>query len=437
MLLVFLLIMVQSAFAITAGVAVLFSASLKAVPPGVYAGELSIGGMSYPDAEKAIESNYAGRFKIKSLQLEVENGEIYEIPFSQIDANIDGTATVHLLKTRKGIKALPDFFNFYFGPSRPILQPAIKFNEGKLRKELLDLSEKIYTAPSNAVISYKDGIVDKKAETNGISLNVTNTVKVIRDRLLTNPWGTVKLSRAGNFELQAVPPAIKLKDYDEIQQVFAEYTTKIVDEELSDSIELAVEAINAVVLPAAVDSEHSQVFSFVEGLKAENATFENDNEGYDQVASTLYAALLSAGIPADSITRMQHKLLADYIEPGLDAWISGSAGDLRFSNTFSNKIAIFAQMEGDRVRVAIAGSISDNKGKYKIETEITQKFAPPVYNVENRSLKPGEKVVLSPGKEGVMVNVYRNGELVGTDKYEAEKAIVQIGPNTDWKNDHK
>jgi hypothetical protein len=60
-----------------------------------------------------------------------------------------------------------------------------------------------------------------------------------------------------------------------------------------------------------------------------------------------------------------------------------------------------------------------------------------VYYVENRNLKPGEKVILNPGKEGVMVNVYRNGELIGPDKYEAEKAIVQIGPNTDWKNENK
>lgn len=432
-LIVFLLIMIQSALAITAGVVVLFNVSLKAVPTGVYVEELSIGDMSYPDAVKAVEADYKDKFENKSLKLEVEQGETYEIPFSQIDADVDGNATVHSLKVLNGIKDIPVLLNSYFGHSKPVLRPVIKFNESKLRKALLELSDKIYIAPSDAEINYKDNKIDKKAETGGISLNVSNAVDVIRNQLLTDLWVSVKFTRSPNYELQAVPPSKKLRDYDEIQQVLAEYSTKIVDEELSECIELAIDTINGAVLPAA-GSEGAQEFSFVEWLKNENADFENDSEGYDQVASTLYAALLTAGIPADSITRLAHKLSVDYIEPGLDAWISGSAGDLKFSNPYGHKIAIFAQLEDGRVKVVVAGSMSDKKEKYEIKTEITQRFAPHVYNVENSSLKPGEKVVLNPGKEGVMVNVLRNGEFIYNDKYEAEKMIVQIGPNTDWKN---
>lgn len=436
-LIVFSLIIVQSALAITAGVVVLFNASLKAVPTGVYVEELPIGNMSYSDAAEAVEASYDNKFKLDSLKLEIEKGETFEIPFSQIDANVDGDATVHSLKASKGIKDIPVLLKSYYGHSKLVLKPVIKFNESKLRKLLVELSEKIYIAPVDAVVSYKDNRIEKKAETNGISLNVANAVDVIRNQLSTDPWGTVKFTRSENFELQIVAPLKKLKDYDDIQQVLAEYTTKIVDEELSDCIELAADSINGVVLPAAVDSKDAQVFSFVEWLKAKNANFENDSEGYDQVASTLYATLLLAGTPYDSITRLAHKLSVDYIEPGLDAWVSGSAGDLKFSNPFSHKIALFAQIENGRVRVAIAGSMSDMKEKYELKTEITQRFAPPVYNVENNSLKPGEKVVLNPGKEGVMVNVLRNGELIGMDKYEAEKKIVQIGPDTDWKNNNK
>lgn len=436
-LLIFLLIVFQSALAITVGVAALYIVSLKTVPSGVYAGELSIGGMSYTDAVKAVEDEYIDKFKLKTLLLDVENGEIHEIPFSQIDVKVDGNATIQSIRVLKGLKDIPNLFNTHFGQSKPVLQPIVKFNEGKLRLALLELSEKSYIATTNAVIRYKDGKIDKKAETNGMSLNVTNTVEVIRNKLSTDPWSAVKLSRAGNFELQALEPSIKLKDYDEIQQVLAEYTTKIVDEELSDCIEMAVEAINGVVLPANNNTDKPHEFSFVEELMTKNINFENDNEGYDQVASTLYAALLSAGIPAESITRLAHKLAVDYIEPGLDAWISGSEGDLKFANPFSHKIAMFAQMQGGRVKVVIAGSLSDKKGKVEIKTEIAQRFAPPIYNVENISLKPGEKVVLNPGKEGVLVNVFRNGKLIGTDTYEAEKKIVQIGPNTDWKNDDK
>ncbi len=436
-LLVFLLIIVQSALAIIVGAVALLGASEKSVPAGVRVGDLHVGGMSYYDAAAAIEKNYENKFKTASLQLQIENGESFEIPFSSIDADVDGNETLLPLRKQKGIKDTLVLFQNYFGHYRPSLQPAVRFNEGKLRESLLEISERIRIEPVNAEITYQAGIIEKKAETDGLELNIANSVEVIRQQLSANPLGTVLLSCAKNFELQSVVPEIRLKDYDDIQQVLAEYTTDIIDTELSDSIRLAVDAINGVVLPAAGNAETPQVFSFVEWLKKEDAGFENDNEGYDQVASTLYATLLMAGIPSDSITRLPHKLSVDYIEPGLDAWISGNAGDLRFTNTFSHKVAVFAQMDENTVRVVLAGSMSDKKEKLQLKTEIVQRFAPPVYNVENKSLKPGESVVLNPGKEGLMVSVFRNGELLSTDKYEAEKKIVQVGPGAGSNQDEK
>lgn len=145
----------------------------------------------------------------------------------------------------------------------------------------------------------------------------------------------------------------------------------------------------------------------------------------------MYAALLEAGIPAENITRLPHKLTMDYIEPGLDAMVAEDAYDLRFSNPFGNNLAIYAVKKGTVVTVAVAGSRDDRPDRNVISTQTVNKSAPPVYYVENRDLKPGEQVVLDPGKEGITVRVYRNNELISTDTYEAESSIVQIGPDTD------
>jgi vancomycin resistance protein YoaR len=142
----------------------------------------------------------------------------------------------------------------------------------------------------------------------------------------------------------------------------------------------------------------------------------------------MYAALLEAGIPAENITRLAHRLTVDYIEPGLDAMVAEDAYDLRFANPFGNTLAIYAVKEGSVVTVAIAGNREDKSEKNVIRTQIVQKSSPPVYYVENRELEPGEQIVLDPGKAGVTVRVYRNDELVSTDTYEAESSIVQIGP---------
>jgi vancomycin resistance protein YoaR len=435
-LLIFLLVVVQSAVAISAGIAALHIVSQKSLPPEVYVGDLSVGGMGYPEAVKKVEAAYTDKFKLDAIKIETEKGT-FEIPYSQINAKIDGSAMQNSFSEMNSLAGIPNLFNVYFGNARTVLKPVIKLNEGKLREALLELADKLYVASVDAEIIYKDGVIERKSETNGVSLSVANAAELIRKQISGNPWEPVKFKRSGNYELQAVLPEIKLKDYEEIQQVLAEYSTDIADDKLIDSIELAIDSINGIVLPATVKGKEAQPFSFVEWLMNENADFENDNEGYDQVASTLYVALLSAGIPADSITRLPHKLAVDYIDPGLDAWISGDAGDLRFTNPFGHKLAIFAQMENGRIKVVIAGDIGDKKGNYKITTEITQRFKPAVYNVENESLKPGERIVLNPGKDGIAVNLYINGEFVKSDKYESEKAIVQIGPGTELKNEGK
>jgi vancomycin resistance protein YoaR len=152
------------------------------------------------------------------------------------------------------------------------------------------------------------------------------------------------------------------------------------------------------------------------------------------VASTLYAALLSAGIDKSSITRLAHKIPVEYIEPGLDAWISGNGGELKFSNTLGHKLAVFAEMEDERFVVRIAGNAEDKKQELALKIDIVERSSPPVMNVENSSLKKGEKVVQDPGREGIRVNVYRGGELIGTDTYAAVKKIIQIGPGTEWSD---
>ncbi|MFG0263601.1 MAG: VanW family protein, partial [Rhodopirellula sp. JB055] len=194
----------------------------------------------------------------------------------------------------------------------------------------------------------------------------------------------------------------------EIQLVLGQYSTSIKDGRSNDSIQHAVDSINGIMIPEAGEDGTLYEFSFSECLGISDVDSEDD--GYDQVASTLYAALITAGLPKDRIVRFQHELPVDYIEIGLDSWVGGSAVDLRFTNPFDNPLTVFAVREGSVVTVAIAGNREDKDEKCVIRKEIVQELPPPVYYIENKDLKPGEKVVLDPGKSGVTVNVYRRSE---------------------------
>lgn len=439
--LVFFIIFIQSALAVTVGIVALSYASHDSFPNGAYIAGLDVGGLKKTDAAKKIKDYFDGIFSDGSLTIAIEGNGEYKIPYKDIDMEIDDAATVNSMEGWNTANYVPGLLKAYLGREKLKISPVLNFSEGKLRQKLIGLSKNINKAPVDASIYIENGQVAKRAETAGYILNVDNAVSSIRKCLNNNFGSRVQFNKKDNFEIQSVNPKIMLKEFNDIEQVISQYTTDINDEEMRASIKIGADAINGIILDGkSMNGMESGSFSFIECLKNADSDFANDNEGYDQVASTLYGALLEVGIDRNAITRLPHELAPEYIEAGLDAWISGNGSDLKFINTLEHKIILFAGIEGNKLTVRLAGNIRDKKQDFKIRVETVQKFDPPIVNIENKDLKPGEKVMLSPGKDGVMVKVYRNAELIGTDKYEAEKTIVQIGPGTDWNsssNDNK
>lgn len=73
--------------------------------------------------------------------------------------------------------------------------------------------------------------------------------------------------------------------------------------------------------------------------------------GICQVSSTLYAAMLTAGIPATE--RHAHSLSMSYIPKGMDATISGTSKDLKFENIYDAPIVIYASANDGTLTITI------------------------------------------------------------------------------------
>ena len=73
--------------------------------------------------------------------------------------------------------------------------------------------------------------------------------------------------------------------------------------------------------------------------------------GVCQVSSTLYAAMLHAGLPATE--RYPHSLPVIYLPDGYDAAIAGTSKDLKFTNTFSQPLLIQASASGGTLTVTL------------------------------------------------------------------------------------
>ncbi len=73
--------------------------------------------------------------------------------------------------------------------------------------------------------------------------------------------------------------------------------------------------------------------------------------GICQVSSTLYACMLTCGVPA--LERHPHSLPVSYIPAGMDATISGTAVDLKFANPYDRPLMISATPDNGRLTVGL------------------------------------------------------------------------------------
>lgn len=430
---VFLIILLQGVSALIAGSFATFYRTGNTAPEGTTVYDIDISGLSYEQAKEKLSDQFFKVLSDGNLKLSISGAGDFEIPYFYLGAVLDVEATLDGIYSDNSVLGMFNTVRAAFFNESKSIDPVIKINEGRLKQQLSEISKKIEKEPQNASIDMEGSRLKKKAETDGLKLNVDKAAEVIMDRLEKNPMGEVVLSQKAEDGLELVAADVRLKDIEEIEGFISSYSTPITSKEIIEAANKATKALNGIIIapegnPAAGNAE----FSFVEKLKKADPLFANDSEGYDQVASTLYAAVLKAGIKKEAIYRLPHSFRKEYIDPGLDVLISGNDGDLRFRNTLKHKIAIFAGVEGDQVTVRIAGSLSDKKQENEVllKAETVQTFKPSVTLVENNNLKPGEMIVINSGENGMLVRLYRGNELISTDKYEAVSEIIQVGPGT-------
>jgi hypothetical protein len=207
--------------------------------------------------------------------------------------------------------------------------------------------------------------------------------------------------------------------------------------ESSEDVKRAARALNGfLVMGADLNNGTYKEFSFIKRLKEKGIFIEENNEGYDQVASTLYAALLKTGIGMDYIDRKKHDSIVEYIAPGLDVEISEDDGDFTFRNPFDFPIAVFTECDDRKITVYIVGRRDNDYQDKEIGVKVTRMVEPSVLKVVNYDLKPLEEKIINSGKPSVSAEVYRvtgdngdkNSEILYINSYETEGTIIQVGP---------
>ncbi len=144
-------------------------------------------------------------------------------------------------------------------------------------------------------------------------------------------------------------------------QILGSYTTYyIASVPRAINVELAAQRINGVVVQPGAGFSFSQTILprtsangyvtapiFVSGKKGTGI-----GGGVCQVSSTLYAAMVTVGLPATE--RHPHSLPVDYLPKGLDATIAGNYLDLKFTNIYAQPLVIQASASEGRLVVTLS-----------------------------------------------------------------------------------
>ncbi|MBR1866879.1 MAG: VanW family protein [Lachnospiraceae bacterium] len=288
---------------------------------------------------------------------------------------------------------------------------------------------------TNGVFEYSDG-------QEGIEIDADQLALDLQDAFDHETYDTTISVLASR-----VTPEIRQTDYKNM----GTYTTNTTaNEDRNTNVRLACEAISGFIL------EPGEQFSFNDvvgertpekGYK-EAAAYSMDEVvqeyggGVCQVSSTLYNAVIAAGLQTD--VRTGHVYKPSYVTPGQDATVSFQEPDFAFTNSSDAPVGIKATYWNQTVCVEIYGVPVLEEGVVRyLRSEKKSDLDPPSPTyVEDTSLPYGEEVTSTPAESGsewtTDIVTEKDGQVVETTflhttRYKGKAAVIKR--NTTKKDD--
>lgn len=175
------------------------------------------------------------------------------------------------------------------------------------------------------------------------------------------PAAAVKTDASAKEQAESASGEAQAESVAQSASVVGSYTTYYEESESrATNIKVAAQRINGVVL------QPGETFSFSSTILPRTSAngyvsapviinkkmSQGVGGGICQVSSTLYAALLTAGIPATE--RHPHSLAISYLPAGMDATISGTSKDLKFENIYEKPLKIIASAQSGKLEISLA-----------------------------------------------------------------------------------
>jgi len=340
--------------------------------------------ISRQDAESLEDE--AKELSSDKVELSAPNG-IIDLGPAKIGASIE---------LKKQIKEKRGLFGSHteYGPAY------VSFSEDKIREILDREADSVNIAPVDARFTINDGKVSiLQNSSNGRAIKTDEAIKLIIAKLEEGKDKKIDLPS------EMRKPAIDVSDVSDIEKYGIKELIGTATTDFSGSpnnriqnIKIGVQSLSGTLVKP--DDEFSTIghLGAIDGSSGylqelvikENATVPEFGGGLCQVSTTLFRAIMNAGL--DVTERHNHSYRVSYYEPpiGMDATIYSPSPDLKFKNDYSGYVLVQGKVEGNKVTFDIYGT-KDGR-----EVEITEPYvydvtAPPadIY-IDDPSLEPGE-----------------------------------------------
>ncbi|MUT64986.1 VanW family protein [Paenibacillus sp. NEAU-GSW1] len=431
-----------------------FYAEKDTVPEGVTAGGIAIGGMKVEEAIQILDE-YENRLEQRSVKV-TANAETadskqwtvadigYKAAFVDVREALVKLREGNLIERAKYRYRFPLTYELAQSFDRAAFETLVRKQWGWIDNS--ETKDATRTITDKDEIKYTTHTDAYRIDVPALAGEVAQWI-IVPEEKLGDRSGLAEMLDA-ELPVATVHPEVtleKLKD-EGIERKIFEFTTDF-------NTSAAGRAHNVTAAAKALNERHlapDEIFSYgkVIALAEEKYGFKEApviqngkivpgiGGGICQVSSTLYNAILRTGL--EIVERRNHSIPSSYVNKGQDATFASGAIDFRFRNSTGKHLIIRTVVENRKLTVKLFGTMPENV-KYDIESVTVKELAPKVQEVTDKSLEPGQKVVVQEGRSGYIVETFRtlfrdgekvSRERVSRDTYRAEATIIHVGPGS-------
>lgn len=431
-----------------AGTCTLQAEEAQTIAEGVTIGSVDVGGMTYEEAEAAIDSyiSQIGESQItlaageRSISVKASELGIHAADEMVVQEAVDVGRSGNLIKRFKDKKDLErggKTLALEFDADRAAVETLLGDNAGELNQEAVD----------NGLVR-ENGAFRIVKGAQGIAVNTGDSAAVI-ESYIRDAWD----GSAAEIELVAeiVEPRGSEEELSQITDLLGSYNTNYSSSNSNrcHNIANAAGMINGTLLyPGEEFSVNATIGPLDKGNGYELAgSYENGQVvdsyggGVCQVSTTLYNAVILAELEVTE--RSNHSMIVTYVKPSMDAAIAGDYKDLKFVNNQELPIYIESYTEGKNIYFNIFGRETRPSNRViSYESEVVSTQDPGIQFVATGD--PVGYLSVAQGKHtGYVAQLWKvvtvdgaveSREIFNKSSYKASPKIVKVGTASEDPN---